>query len=336
MTTRTATHTSATTAALLSAMALTCAPGASLAQESAAAYPSRPVTIISPNAPGGSLEMDGRFWGQKLSESLGKPFVLDFKPGGTGTIGTNYVARATPDGYTLGVISAAFTVSAVMLKDLPYDPIKDFAPVSMLLTRPALLIATATHPFNNYEEYIAFARTHPGKINYGTTGAGGIHHIIGAWMHSATNTKVTFVHYKGTGPQTVDLLAGRGHVAVASVAVAMPNIKAGKTKPIVVLSAQRTPLVPGVKTVAEQGIPDYDYSTWAGFLMAAAVPPAIVNKLGAEIGRLAKDPKVIAQLAASGTIAVGSSPAEFRQHLVTEINRWRKIAQDNDIKADGA
>ena len=324
----------ATPIALLSATLLMGLPGAGLAQNAAAAYPSRPVTIISPNAPGGSLEMDGRFWSQKLSESLGKPFVLDFRAGGTGTIGTNFVAKAAPDGHTLLVMSAAFTVSAVMLKDLPYDPIKDFAPVSMTLTRPALLIATASHPFNNYDEYIAYARNNPGKLNFGTTGAGGIHHIVGSWLHGFTNTKVTFIHYKGTGPQTVDLLAGRGHVAVASIAVAMSNLKAGKTKAIAMLSSERSPLMPGLKTVAEQGIPGYDYSTWSGFLTAAAVPPAIVNKLGAEFGRYAKDPMVIRQFAVDGTVPIGSTPAEFRQHLAVEISRYRRIAQENNIKAE--
>ena len=319
---------------LLFAILFTLLPGHGLAQNAVAAYPSRPVTIISPNAPGGSLEMDGRFWGQRLGESLGKPFLVDFKAGGTGTIGTNYVAKANPDGYTLLIMSAAFTVSAVMLKDLPYDPIKDFAPVSMTLTRPALLIATASLPVNNYAEYISYARSNPGALNFGTTGAGGIHHIVGAWLHGATNTKVTFIHYKGTGPQTVDLLAGRGHVAIASIAVAVPNLKTGKTRAITMLSADRSPLYPDLKTVAEQGVPGYDYSTWSGFLAPAGVPAGIVSKLGAEFGRFAKDPKVIKQLAADGTVPVGSTPAEFRQHLMTEISRWRRVVKENDIKSE--
>ena len=308
--------------------------GETLAQAGTSAYPSRPVTVISPNAPGAALERDGRFWSQKLTESLGKPFVLDFKPGGTGTIGTNYVAKSAPDGYTLLIMTAGFTVSAVMQKDLPYDPIKDFAPVSMTLERPALLVVTASLPVNTYPEYIAYARDNPGMLNFGTSGAGGIHHIVGAWLHSATNTKVTFVHYKGTGPQTVDLLAGRGHVSIVSVGLGMGHLKAGKTRAIAMLSSERSPLFPNLKTVAEQGVPGFQYSAWNGFLAPAAVPPAIINKLAGEFARYAKDPEIIRQFAVDGTVPVGSSPAAFRQHLINEINHYRRTAQENDIKAE--
>ena len=309
-------------------------PGGALAQGAAASYPSRPVTVISPNSPGSSLDRDGRFWTQKLSESLGKPFALDFKAGGAGTIGTNYVAKAAPDGHTLLIMTAAFTVGAAMHKDLPYDSVKDFAPVSLTHLRPAMLFVTPSLPVTTYPEYIAYARDHPGKVNFGTAGSGGIQHMVGAWMHTATNTKVTFIHYKGMGPQIVDLLAGRTHVSISSIAVGMPNLKSGKMRAIAILSADRSPLLPGMKTVAEQGIPGFDYSAWGGFLTAAAVPTAIIARLAAEFARHAKDPELVRQFDIDGTLLVGSSPAEFRQYLVAEINRWRKVALDNDIKAE--
>ena len=158
-------------------------PGTVRAQSQADPYPSRPVTIVSPNAPGGSLELDGRYWGQRLSESWGRPFILDFRAGAGGLIGTNFVAKAAPDGYTLLVISGSYTVTAVMHKDLPYDPIKDFSPVSQLISRPAVLVVSAALPIHNYSEYVNYARAYPGKLNFGTSGVGGIHHLTGGWLH---------------------------------------------------------------------------------------------------------------------------------------------------------
>ena len=303
-------------------------------QNPAANYPARPVVIISPNAPGAALDRDGRFWAQKLTESLGKPFVLDFKVGGGGVIGTNYVAKSPPDGHTLLIMTAAFTVAAGLKKDLPYDPIKDFAPVSMTLKRPAMLLVTPSLPVQTFPEYVAYARENPGKINFGTAGQGGIQHIVGAWIHGATNTKAAFIHYKGNGPQNIDLVAGRTHASISSIFVGLPLLKSGKLRAIAVVSSERSSLLPGVKTVSEDGIPGFDYSAWGGILAPAAVPPAIINRLSAEFGKFAKDPDNIKQFAADGTVLVGSSPAEFKQLIAAEVARWKKIGEDNDMKAE--
>jgi len=310
--------------------ALVCAPAA--AQDAAANYPSKAVTFISPFVPGGTTDKGARLYGHKLSESLGKPFVVDFKPGAGATVGANYVAKAAPDGHTLLITSAAYTITAATYKNLPYDPIKDLAPVSLTLKRPSLLMVHPSVPVTNYAEYIAYAKANPGKLNFGTTGMGGSYHIAGAWLHGATDTKVTFVHYKGAALLFTDQVAGRVHVSPASIFNALPFIKSGKTRAIFMISGERSALMPDLKTVAEQGIPGFDYSAWEGIFTAAAVSPAIVNKLAAEFGKIAKMPDVINMFKNDGTIMVGSSAPEFRKHVITEITRWKKVVQDHDIK----
>lgn len=304
-----------------------------VAQDAAANYPSRTVTIISPFVPGGSTDNGGRLYTQKLTEMLGKPFVLDFKPGAGATLGTNYVARATPDGHTLLITTASYTISAATYKELPYDPLKDLAPVSLTLKRPTMLMVHPSLPINNYADYMAYVKANPGKINFGTSGAGGSYHIVGAWLHGVTGTSVTFIHYKGAGPALVDQIAGRVHVTPTSLFNALPLIKSGKVRPVVLVSGERSPLLPDLRTVAEQGVPGFDYSAWEGIFAPAATPPAIVNKLAGEFGKIAKMPDVLDKFKSDGTIMVGSSAPEFRKHVTTEIARWKKVVQENDIKA---
>ena len=304
------------------------------AQGSIGNYPSKPVSMISPYVPGGTTDKDGRLWGQKMSEALGKPFILDFKPGAGSTVGTAFVAKAVPDGHTLLAITSGYSITAATYKDLSYDPLKDLVGVTMYIKRPTLLMVHPSVPVHNYEEYIAYARANPGKINFGTSGAGGLYHLMGAWMHSVTRTEVTFINYKGAAPMFVDLLAGRVHVSPASLFNAMPFVKTGKVRAIVVLSKERTAVLPGMKTVSEQGIPDFDYTAWGGILAPAGVPVAILNRLAVETAKYTRDPVLISKAAEDGTVLVGSTPAEFQQLLVTEINRWRKLVKDNDIKAE--
>jgi tripartite-type tricarboxylate transporter receptor subunit TctC len=303
------------------------------AQSPATAYPTKPVTIISPFAPGGSTDKDGRVWGQKLQEFTGRPFVVDFKPGAGSIIGTNYVAKAAPDGYTLLIVSSGFSVNAATYSDLPFDSVKDFTPLSLLNKRPTVLLAHPALPVKTYPEYIAYAKAHPGELNMATSGAGGISHMIGAWLHSATGTKITFVHYKGAGPMYTDLLAGRTQVTASSLFTSLPHIKPGKLRPIALLNSERSSLLPGMRAVAEQGIPDFDYSAWTGLLGPAGMPGPVMDKLAAEIARAAKAPDILERFADDGTLVLGSSPADFRKYLVGEITRWKRLAQEFNIKA---
>ena len=305
-----------------------------LSQE-AISYPSKLVTLVSPNQPGGTTDKDGRIWIEKLKESTGHQFVLDFKPGANTIVGTRYVAKAAPDGHTLLLTTAVFTVSAVVYRDrLGYDPIKDLFPVTLTLERPTALLVNAALPVNNFTEYLAYVRANPGKINFGTTGNAGSYHLAGAWLHGATKTNVTFVNYKAVAPLFVDLAAGRIDVAPASVFTGLPFIKSGRARPIAILSAERTALLPGLRTVAEQDIPGFNFSTWEGILAPAGTSPAIVNKLAGEFARIVKAPDVAARFVDDGTVLIGSTPAVFRQFIGVEINRWEKLVQETGIKAD--
>ena len=305
---------------------------AGTAQAQANNYPSRPVVIINP-FPGGATDIGARIYSQKLTESLGKPFVIDYKPGAGSVIGTNFVAKAPPDGYTLLITSAAFTITPATHPDLPYDPIKDLAPISLTLKKPAMLMVHPALPVNDYEEYITYARANPDKLNFGTTGVGGSYHLVGAWLHGATNTRVTYAHYKGSSQLFADQMAGRIHVSPASIFNGLPYVKSGKLRAIVIISKERSPLLPGMKTVAEQGIPDFDYSAWEGMFTTGAVPRNIVTLLSSEFGKIAKMPDVAEKFREDGSLMVGSTSEEFRRHIAVEIERWRRIIKDNNIKA---
>ena len=299
-------------------------------------WPTKPVQMISPYVPGGTTDKDGRLWGQKMSEALGKPFLLDFKPGAGSTVGSAYVAKSPPDGYTLLVVTSGYSITAATYKDLPYDPLKDLIGVTMTIKRPTVLMVHPSMPMNNFEEYINYLRANPGKFNFGTSGAGGLYHLMGEWMHSETKTKVTFVHYKGASPMFVDLVAGRVSGSPASYFNALPFAKAGKVKVLAIMSKERLSYLPGIRTVAEQGIPDFDYTAWGGILAPAGVPAAVLSRLSAESAKYAKDAAVLAQYAQvnDGTVVVGASPAEFQKVLVTEITRWRKLVNENGIQPE--
>lgn len=296
-------------------------------------YPTKPVTIVVPFPPGASPDIDGRQWGGRLAEALGKPFVLDFKQGAGGIIGINYVAKASPDGHTLLIVSGTLAVQAATRSDLPFDPLKDFTAISMLLRRLAVLLVHSSLPINTFPEYVAYAKAHPGKLHMGTNGPGAITHMVGAWLNSSADVDVTFVHYKGTAPMLQDLVAGRIQVTTGSIATSSPFVKSGKLRPIALLGRDKTDLMPGLRTVAEQGYPDYDYSTWTGLLGPAGMPSAVVDRLGTEIGRIAKTTEMTSMFAKDGTLAVGSSPAEFRKFLVNEVTNMKRVAQQFNIKA---
>ena len=309
-------------------------PGALFAQSAVDSYPAKPVTMVIPFAAGGPVDIEGRRHARKLTELTGQSFILEFKPGAGETIGTAAVARATPDGYTLLVASSSFTISPFLYKGLPYDVVKDFAAVSLVSQRSSLLLAHPSFPVKNFAEFLAYARANPGKLNYGTSGPGGVAHLAGAWLQSATNIKVTFVHYKGAGPLQIDMVAGRTEFGTMNVLAALPLLKSGKLIPIAIQSDQRSQLLPNVPTVAEQGVPGYNYRGWFGIVVPAATPPGIINKLSDVFSRSAKSPDVAAPLASEGVDTVGSTPAQFRQLIATEMDRWRKLIQDNGIKLE--
>ena len=308
---------------------------ASAQRSTADTYPSRPVSVVIPFVAGGTTDNEARLYTQKLQESLGQPFVFDFRPGGATTIGTAYVAKSSPDGYTLLINNNGVTINPHFYPDLPYDIIKAFAPITIMSERStAMLGSPAGLPgVHNLPDLIAYARANPGKINCGTSGAGSLTHIVCASLASATGTKMTFVHYKGVAQGVVDLVAGRTHIAAGTLFTAQPNIKSGKLRAIVVLGEQRSRLFPDIKTAVEQNI-DVTYPSWLGLFSPTGTSPAILSRLHAEMVKAVRSSDVIRQLELQGSVPVANSPDVFRARLVTELTRWKKIIQDEGIKLE--
>lgn len=309
-------------------------PGSVFSQATADAYPAKPVVVVSPYSPGGSADFEARFYTTKMSGFMGQQFIVSNKPGAGTTIGVGYVAKSAPDGYTLLGITASLSVIPALHKGLPFDVIRDFAPVSLVSKRASVLLVHPSFPAKNFREYIAYAKAHPGKINFGTSGIGDIIHLAGEWLHSSTNTKVTFVHYKGGGPAIQDLVAGRLDVTILALVSALQLVKSGKLRAVAMADDKRSKLLPDLPTIAEQGVPGYNFATWFGFLAPGGTPTAIVNKLSEEFARVARAPDVAGMLEAKGSTMIGSTPEEFRQVIVTEIDRWRKVVHNAGIKPE--
>ena len=294
----------------------------------------RPVVVIVAIAAGGPNDAEARLYLPKISELTGQPFIVDFKPGAGTSIGTAYVAKSAPDGHTLLVGTGTFTSMPALYKDLPFDTIKDFAPISLMSRRPTVIVVGASFPARNFAEYLAFARTNPGKINFGTTGSGGTSHLVGAWMHSVTNTQVTFIPYKGTGPMLLEMVAGRVDVTPAVIPAVVTLLKSGKLRAIAVTGDRRSKLLPEIPTVAEQGVPGFNFTNWLGFLAPVATPTPILNRLSEGFMKVARSPEIAAKIEADGGEVVGSTPAELQKVILTETAQWKKVVQDTGIKVD--
>ena len=297
----------------------------------AANYPSRPVTMIAPYAPGAATDTEGRLFAGKLSEFLGQQFLVDFKPGGGTTIGQIMAARAAPDGYTLLLMSAAYPLVPQTYTDLPVDLIKSLAPISLMSKRSALLLVHPAVPAKNMAEFVVYAKANPDTLNFATAGPGGLQHLTGLWLSNVTGTKMTYIHYKGTGSLMPDMIAGRAHVTPTTFSTGLPLVKSGKLRPLGVASLMRNAQVPDLPTIAEQGYPGWEYTTWLGVLAPVQTPAAIINKLSGELNRAIKSPDIVQRLSAE-TQLIGSTPDEFRKHIALEYERWRKLIQDNKLK----
>ena len=305
------------------------------AQKSPADYPSKPVSIVIGFTPGGPLDIEYRAFANQITVNTGRPFLLDFKPGAGGVVGTAYVAKAAPDGYTILGTTNSFTTLPALNPNMSYDAAKDLAPVSLLARRPSLLIVHTSLPINSLAEYIAYGQANPGKINFGTPGLGGGPHLASEWLHSVINTKVTFVHYKGAAPMNVDQLAGRVHASLAVPVSVMASVKAGKLRAIAV-TPERTAVFPDVKSVIEQGGKGYDYSVWTGVFAPGGTPASVVSWLNAEFIKAMKMPELARKMEAEGNQFVGSTPEYLRDVVAREIPLFRRIVKEGNIQsADG-
>ena len=295
-------------------------------------YPSRSVRFIIPFAPGGGSDIVGRVICAKLQEALGQTFVPVNMAGGNSTIGLNACAKAPPDGYVLSLLTGSATVNVSLQgTKQPYDLQKDLAPITQITVQPYALVVNPKMPVKNLAELIALAKANPGMLNYGSSGHGGISHLAGELLCSMAKIKMTHVPYKGGNPALNDVVSGQINMMWSSQLQAQPFTSIGRLRMIGVTTARRSPAAPDVPTLSEAGVPGYDIAGWYGLAAPGATPPAIIDKLQQEIAKILKMPDVNEKLALDGSEAVGSTPAQFKEHIRTEVDKWRNLIQSAGI-----
>ncbi|MEO7403513.1 MAG: tripartite tricarboxylate transporter substrate binding protein [Burkholderiales bacterium] len=298
-------------------------------------YPSKPIRLVVPFAPGGSSEIIARAVSAEMSKSLGQQMVIENKPGGAGNIAMGEVARAEPDGYTLilGHIGT-LAMNPYMFAKLPFDTDRDFVPITLLAKIPAIFVVHESVAATDLKEFVALAKKSPGSMNYGTAGNGSAGHLAFEYLKLATGIDVQHVPYKGTGPNITDLVAGRTQASSAGTPPLMPHIKSGKLRVIAVGTPQRLTALPDAPTVAEQGYPGFETSQWYGLIAPAKTPPAVVARLAADAAKAVKTQAVIDRFAPDNAIGVGSSPTEFAAFIKEEQKRWSDVVRRAKIKAE--
>lgn len=299
--------------------------GASLAASTdKVAYPSRPVRFIVPFPPGGGTDIVGRVIGQKLADTLGQPFVIDNRAGAAGTLGSGIAAKASADGYTILLATASFAISATYYRNLPYDPVKDFAAVGLIASQPLALVVHPSVPAKSVKELIALAKAKPDVLNFASSSSGGITHLAGELFKSMTGIQIVHVPYKGSNPALTAVLAGQVHLMIGPVGPALPHIQSGKLRPLAMGSAQRSTLLPELPTVAESGVPGYEADTWYGMLAPHGAPAAVIRVLNQQIAAALKSKDVVERFAALGFEPASSTPARFAEYMRSEIAKWAR------------
>lgn len=310
-------------------IALCCASAAQ------AQYPSKPIRLVVPFAPGGSSSIIARAFSAEMSKGLGQQFVVENKPGGGGNIAMEDVARAEPDGYTLiiGHIGT-LAVNPFMFSKLPFDTNRDFRAVSLFAKVPQIFVVSSGVPAKDLREFIALAKKEPGKLYYGSAGNGSAGHLAIEYLKLVSGMDIQHVPYKGTGPNLIDLIAGRTQFTAAGTPPLLPHVKAGRLRVVAAGAAKRLSILPDVPTVAEQGYPGFETAQWYGLNAPAKTPDAIVNRLAAEAAKAAKTEAVRKQLAPDAAEAVGSTPKEYADYIASEQARWKQVVEKAHIKAD--
>ena len=319
-------------AEIFSTLALLSA-GTVMAQSNTA-YPTKPIRLIVPFAPGGGTDIIARLIGIELTETMGQPVVIDNRGGSGGIIGTSLVAKADPDGYTVGLCSLGFAYAPALYAKLPYDTEKDLSPISMVATQPFVYTAHPSLGVNSMKELVAAAKAKPGTIRYGSGGAGGASHLGTELLKNITGIDLVHVPYKGTGPALSAAIGGEIHLQLIGMSSVVPHMKSGRLKLLAVSGAKRSGAAPDIPTVIESGIPGYVFDVWYGMLLPGRTPPAIVNKLNVEMNRALKNPALMQRFAAAGLDAAGNKPDEFSRQIHEEVAKWRKVVAAANIKLD--
>lgn len=294
-------------------------------------YPVKPVRLVVPFVPGGSTDFIARIMGQKLDEALGQQVIVENRAGAGGNIGLDYVAKSPPDGYTLifGHVGT-FGFGPSLYQKLPYDPVRDFAPIVLFAMVPNMLVVHPSLPARNVKELVALAKARPGRINYGSSGNGSASHLATEYFKLLSKTDITAIPYKGTGPLVTDVIAGEISLTITGVPPLYPHVQSGRLRALGVGSTKRLSLLPDLPTIAEAGVPGYESSTWFGPLAPARTPREIVVRLNAELMKILQRPDIRSRFAAEGVEGLGSTPEEFGTYIKAEIERWGRV-----IKAAG-
>jgi tripartite-type tricarboxylate transporter receptor subunit TctC len=298
-------------------------------------YPAKPIRLIVPFAAGGGNDSVARLVGKHLSDSLGQPLVIDNRPGAGGVLGAELAAKAAPDGYTLflgGVGSHA--INPNLSDSLPYDPIRDFAPVALLAQAPLVLVVHPSVPADSFKAFVALARARPGQLNYASNGNGSSSHLAAVMFDSMTGVDMVHVPYKGLSPALTDLLSGRVQLMFSSVVAILPHIKAEKLRGLAVTGNRRLPSIPALPTIAESGLPGYEASSWYGVLAPAGTPREIVARLNAELVKALAQPEVRTSLLAEGAEPIGGTPEQFAAHIRYEKERLGKLIREAKIRLE--
>jgi tripartite-type tricarboxylate transporter receptor subunit TctC len=307
-------------------------PGSALAQ--ADAYPNKPLRFILPFPPGGGTDILGRIISERLAANLGQPVVIENRGGAGGNVGAETAAKSAPDGYTIVLVAPSLAISPSLYSRLNYDPVKDFAPVSLVATVPNVMITHPSVPAQTLREFIALAKSKPGSMNFGSGGNGTSNHLAGELFNIVAGVKLVHVPYKGVNLAMNDVLSGEVHLVVIGIPAAAPHIKAGKLRALALIAPQRSPALPEVPTVAEAGLPDFEVTTWYGVLAPAGTPRPIVTRLNAELVKIMHAPELKERLASLATDPATSTPEEFAAYIKQEIAKWAEVVRKAGLKAE--
>jgi tripartite-type tricarboxylate transporter receptor subunit TctC len=296
-------------------------------------YPTKPVRFIVPFAPGGNTDLQGRLIAQKLTAAFSQQVVVDNRGGAGGTLGVDLAAKAPPDGYTIVIASFGnILVAPALYRNLPYDPVRDLAPVVLVSTPPGILVVNPGLPVKNVKELIAYARSNTGRLNYGSAGNGVWNHLFAELFKSMAKIDMTHVPYKGTGPAVTDVIGGQIQLSFSPFPTALPHIKSGRLRALGVTDAKRSPVVPELPTIAESGLPGYSAASWFAVLAPAGTPKPIVAKLNGEINRIFTEPDVRSAFAADGSEPVGGTPEALAKSIREGIAKWGKLVRDLGVQ----
>jgi len=298
----------------------------------ARAFPDKPVRLVVPYSAGGSTDLISRALGQKLSEIWGQTVVIDNRPGGSTIIATDIVAKSAPDGYTLLVTTTSFTIVPSLTDKLPYDPAKDFEPITLINTTPLVLVVNPGVPAKSVKELIALAKARPGALNFGSAGSGGSNHLAGELFNVMAGVKIVHVPYKGNAPALNDLVGGHVDIVFNGLTSAVPLIKAGRLRPLAVTSLTRSSALPDIPTLDELGLKGFQAVAWNGLSAPARTPKDVIRRINADVLKVIRSPEFVERLTAEGSDAVGDSPEQFAAFLQEETARWNKLIKFANIK----